>query len=169
MRKRLVLFCLILALTCGAALAERTDPARFDSTRSLTAAFEKEGILFEDLGADEEGRAEIIACVFQGSDSEDLVFHCRIDEESVEVYCLDLVSVSPDNLLEAYETINALNADERWVRFVLDTESCVVQVRYDLSYETSDSFGITCSYILRRMLSIADDAYDLLIPLAGAQ
>ena len=132
------LACAALALLLfSAALAEsdaapaQTDPSSFAPIRALLAALDEAEIPYQDLSPSSSGEYGHIA-VLLARDEQRIVFSCFASEFTLHIYGWKLVTVDSDKLLKAYETINALNAEQRWGTFVLDTTDNTVQIEYDM-------------------------------------
>ncbi len=156
-----VLCVLLLALTVTPALAQQTtNPANFDSTRSVLNAFSQKGRRYTDDGSYSDGKYERYSLDFNCDNIADgLTIKIYVGESAAHMYIWNIVTVAPAQLLNAYQTINQLNADYFWATFVLDTSDNTIQLEADLPYYTYDGFGFAVDEVMDRLISIADDEY----------
>lgn len=97
---------------------------------------------------------------FSGKNNQAIKIHVDFNENGdgmVQLYAWDIGNFGGDKTAKGVEVCNELNAKYRWVKFYLDKDKDVC-VSTD-SYICEDNAAYVCLSLVRRMVSIADEAY----------
>ena len=106
-----------------------------------------------------EQKENVIKVVYSGDNLDTIPIYVFFDKDGdslISCKCWDILSFK-NNKAAGIAVCNALNARFRWVKFYIDDDADVVA---DLDAVIDDeTCGAECLQLVRRMVSIIDDAY----------
>ena len=117
----------------------------------------REKIRYEDV------REHVIKISYKGDNLTLIPIFIYFDEDGdpiVSVKCWNIINFENSDEL-GYSICNELNEKYRWVKFYVDKDADVV-AELD-AYVDEQNCGAVCATLVRRMVSIVDEAYNALM------
>ena len=121
--------------------------------REFTMYMDSEGIKYT------EQNENVIKVVYSGDNLDTISIYAIFDEDGdhlVQMRCWEIVNFK-NNEAAAFAVCNELNKQFRWAKFYLDNDNDIVAM-VDAILDL-DTCGEECMELVRRMVSIIDDAY----------
>lgn len=117
----------------------------------------REKIRYEDV------REHVIKITYKGENLTSIPVFVYFDEEGdpiVSVKCWNIINFA-NHVALGYEVCNGLNEKYRWVKFYIDGDADIV-AEVD-AFVDEQGCGPECTALVRRMVSIVDEAYSVLM------
>ena len=170
----LVILVLCLGFT-GSAYASSTKynqtvnqqgntTAAYSSTQSFLDAMDAEEILYiyHGLDIDQDDWVEVI---YTGDycDTIDIDIYFSSDNDRASFRFWNVIDFNSSDYREILGVVNQLNADYKWVKFVVDTQDYSVTAELDVLFPIGDA-GEICLVSLDQIVNISDFGYHALEP-----
>ena len=164
--KRWVGLLLALALLCPClALAEAAQP-RTEAGRQAAAYMDEAGVNYQ---LDTSTEDDVFIRAFAPSKAEgvdSIIVGALVNDERVAFETSTLVTADTSDMAALYQTLNAINADAAFVRFVLNTNDGSIIAHMELPVLGDEDFGYVVERCMLAVASAVDDSYNALAALA---
>lgn len=133
------------------------DKEALKTMRAFTAQLDEDGTSYRV-----DAEMQVVRLSYKGENFDGQSFTFVFDDNgtSCQLYAFSIEAFEEDQLADAYEFCNNLNAKYRWLKFYIDTEhELTAKVDAIVSPET---VGRICKELLFRAVDLVDDICKLL-------
>lgn len=171
MLKKTLAALLVLALFLSLSASAFAATAQYTTTQEFLKALDAEKIKYRYMGVDEDDREEVTVG-YTGDYCDDIFINIFFSPKltSVSMRFWNIVDFDKADYADALELVNELNADYKFVKFVVDDWDWSIGAELDIPIREGEESAQIALDALYYIVQIADEAYpdleELAIPAA---
>ncbi len=153
---------LVILLVSAVSVYAVPSNVMFSSTRKFLESLDKSDIKYSYMGVDNDNQEKVnVSYSYSGGSLKATIFFTEKNEEC-NIRIWNLIDFKAAYLESAYRICNEINSKYKLAKFYVDTSDNSITVSMDVIIREDYSAGDICKEALTRVVSICDDAYELL-------